>query len=105
MKKRFPLVRTPAATTLGLAALAGPAAAQDVGAFPSRPLKLMVPFPPGGASDAVARLVGQHLSALWKQPVVIDNKPSAGTAIGIEPVARAPGDGHTVVRASEAKVD
>jgi tripartite-type tricarboxylate transporter receptor subunit TctC len=84
------------AATLCAAGLAGAAAAQDVQSFPSRPVKMVVPFPPGGATDAVARLVGQQLSALWKQPVIIDNKPGAGTVIGTEAVARAPGDGYTI---------
>jgi tripartite-type tricarboxylate transporter receptor subunit TctC len=85
-----------AAAAIGAAVLVTPVTAQDVQSFPSKPVRLVVPFPPGGATDAVARLVGQQLSSLWKQPVVIDNKPGAGTVIGTDAVARAPGDGYTI---------
>jgi tripartite-type tricarboxylate transporter receptor subunit TctC len=96
MNTRSTLRHALAATALGIASIAAPAAAQDAQTFPNKPVRMIVPFPAGGATDAVARLMGQHLSALWKQPVIIDNRPGAGTVIGTDAVARAPGDGYTV---------
>jgi tripartite-type tricarboxylate transporter receptor subunit TctC len=64
--------------------------------FPDRPVRIIVPFPPGGGSDIVARIMGQKLSELWKQPVVIDNKPGADTQIGTALLAKAPPDGYTL---------
>ncbi|MBP6903354.1 MAG: tripartite tricarboxylate transporter substrate binding protein [Burkholderiaceae bacterium] len=82
----------------GLAALAMAAAlpAQATEPWPSRPLKLIVPFPPGGAADAVGRLYAERLGRLLKQPVLIDNKPGAGSAIGGDIAAKAAPDGHTL---------
>ncbi len=68
------------ALLLGLGAIATGASAQD--AFPSRPIRLIVPYPPGGTADAMARALGQELTAAWGQPVVIDNRPGASTMIG-----------------------
>lgn len=93
MKIRLP--QTLAALTLGLAATL-PAAAQDTQAWPTRPVRLVVPFPAGGATDAIARLLGQQLQTAWKQRVVIDNKPGAGTVIGSDAVAKAAADGYTI---------
>jgi tripartite-type tricarboxylate transporter receptor subunit TctC len=82
------------ATGAGLLAL--PAQAADV-PFPSKPVRLIVPFTPGGSTDILARAVGQKLSETWKQPVIIDNRPGAGGAIGMELAAKAPADGYTMV--------
>ena len=65
--------------------------------FPNRPVKIIVPQTPGGASDALARIVGQKLSEKWMQPVFIENRPGAGGNIGMEVVANAPADGHTLL--------
>lgn len=75
----------------------GAAVAQDAANYPDRPIKIVVPFPPGGAADIYARMVGQKLSDAWgnKQPVVIDNKPGAGGMIGTDVAAKAPADGST----------
>ncbi|HEY0825483.1 MAG TPA: tripartite tricarboxylate transporter substrate binding protein [Ramlibacter sp.] len=80
----------------GLAALslAGAASAQ---AFPSKPVKIVVPQTPGGASDALARIVGQKLSERWGQPVVVENKAGAGGNVGTDLVAKSPADGHTLL--------
>jgi hypothetical protein len=64
--------------------------------WPTKPVKIVVPFPAGGALDTVARNVGQKLSEIWKQPVLIDNKPGAGGNIGADAVAKALPDGHTL---------
>ena len=85
-----------AAAFAGLAAcaLSGQAAAQ---AFPARPIKIVVPYTPGGPTDIPARLVGQKLSEQLGQPVIIDNKPGAGGNIGADAVAKAPADGYTLL--------
>ena len=72
----------------------GPARAQ---AFPSKALRLVVPFPPGGSTDLLARRIGEKLAAALGQPVVVDNRPGAGGATGSVEVARAPADGHTLL--------
>ena len=77
------------AAVLGSAA----ASAQD---FPSKPIRLIVPFPPGGPNDLIARVVGQKMSELLKQQVVIDNRGGAGGVIGTDVVAKAAPDGHTI---------
>jgi len=79
---------------LGLTALhAQPALAQ---AFPSKPVRLVVPFPPGGPVDTVARAVAPKLSEAWGQPVVVDNRAGAGGAVGADHAAKSPADGYTV---------
>ena len=67
--------------------------------FPSKPVRFIVPFAPGGQSDVVARTVGQKLSERWGQPVVIENKPGAATTLGADFVAKAPADGYTILLA------
>ena len=65
-------------------------------AYPSKPVRLMVPFPPGGATDIIARLLGAKMQELWGQPVVIESKPGAGTVVGTDYVAKSAPDGHTL---------
>jgi len=69
-----------------------PAVGQE---FPKAPVKIIIPFPPGGPTDAVGRLIGQKLQEAWGQPVLIDYKPGAGTAIGVDFVAKSAPDGYT----------
>src|SRR5262245_60595977 len=66
-------------------------------AYPSRPVRIIVPVPPGGALDILARLIGQWLSDRLGQPFVIENRPGGGTNIGVEAVVRAPADGYTLL--------
>lgn len=68
--------------------------------WPSKPIKLVVTFPPGGSSDAAARIVAPRLAERLGQPVVVENRPGAGGGVGLDAVAKAPGDGHTIVLAS-----
>ena len=82
------------ALALGLAlALPGAALPQ---AFPAKPVRLVVPFPPGGATDIIARLLGQKLQEIWGQTVLIEYKPGGGTVVGTDFVAKSPPDGYTM---------
>lgn len=87
------------ATAASLALLAAlPAAAQSD--WPTKPVRMVVPFSPGGSTDVVARLLGQQLSLLWGQTIVIDNRAGAGGNLGTDLVAKAAPDGYTMVLAS-----
>ena len=77
-----------------LAIAASGALAQD---FPNRPVKILVPQTPGGASDALARIIAQKLSDKWGQPVVVENRAGAGGNLGMEVVANSPADGYTLL--------
>jgi tripartite-type tricarboxylate transporter receptor subunit TctC len=76
-------------------ATALPAAALSQ-AFPAKPVRLVVPFPPGGATDIIARLLGQKLQEIWGQATVIEYKPGGGTVVGTDYVAKSPPDGYTM---------
>lgn len=82
------------AAALGFAALPIAAPAQE---YPSRPIRCIVPYPPGGSSDYLARMVGQKLTETWKQSVIVDNRTGANGNIGTEVAARAPADGYTML--------
>jgi tripartite-type tricarboxylate transporter receptor subunit TctC len=83
---------------LGAALAPAPAAAQD---YPARPIRIIVPFSPGGAVDGPTRMVAQELTKRLNQQVVVDNRPGAGATIGTEAVAKAPPDGYTLLLASQ----
>jgi tripartite-type tricarboxylate transporter receptor subunit TctC len=78
-----------------LAAALAPALAAAQ-AFPSRPVRMIVPFPPGGATDIIARMVAARMQEAWGQPVIVESKPGAGTVVGTDFVAKSPPDGHTL---------
>ncbi len=78
-----------------LGAMTMPAIAQGQ-KFPARPVKMVVPQPPGGAADRLARMLGERLDAHWKQSVVVENKPGGGVVVGTQAVVRAPADGYTI---------
>ncbi len=84
-----------------LAVAGGPVSAQI---FPSRPVHIIVPFPPGGGTDTLIRILGPKLSKEWGQPVIIENKPGASGQIGSNYVAQAAPDGHTLLMASTAAI-
>lgn len=84
-----------AAAAVATALIATAAMAQD--AFPSKPIKVVVPFPPGQSSDTLIRIVGEHIAGKLKQPVVVDNRPGAGGIIGTQFVATQPADGYTLL--------
>src|SRR5678810_270239 len=93
-------MKTIAAFLAGLA-FAGAAWAQ---AYPTRPVRVVVPWPPGQATDIAARVVAQKLQESLGQPFVIDNKPGAGGSIGTDLVAKSAGDGYTLLAASSGPV-
>jgi tripartite-type tricarboxylate transporter receptor subunit TctC len=98
MKSLSALASTALISCLGLAPLATLAA--ESGGFPSRPVTLVIPFPPGGATDVNGRIIGQRLSKELGQPVVIENRAGAGTIIGASYVSKAAPDGYTLLVSS-----
>ena len=80
-----------------LALIAGSALAQS---YPSKTIRIIVPFTPGSATDIMGRIVGERLNAAWGQPVIVDNKPGAGGSIGIREGARSEPDGYTLILVS-----
>ncbi len=92
---RRQVLALPALSAFALPGL--PALAQG---FPTRPIKIVVPSPPGGSTDMLARTIGQRLNTAWGQPVVVDNKPGAGLRLGADLVAKSPADGYTLLMAA-----
>jgi tripartite-type tricarboxylate transporter receptor subunit TctC len=86
-----------------LLSLTGSAAAQErPDVFPSRSIKIVVPFPAGGPSDVLARMIGQKMTEDWGQPVVVENRPGANTVLGAQQVAKAAPDGYTLLMAIDS---
>ena len=94
---RLPFLLAIAGAALLLAIPASDAAAQPAAPYPNRPVKLVIPFPPGGPLDIVGRLIAQKASEDWGQSVVVDNRPGAGGNIGADLVAKSPPDGYTIL--------
>ncbi|MDP4837873.1 MAG: tripartite tricarboxylate transporter substrate binding protein [Burkholderiales bacterium] len=84
---------------LSAALIGGLASAQS---YPNKPIRLVVPFAPGGAADAIARTLGEYMQNALGQPVIIDNRPGAGTTIGVGSVAKASPDGYTLLLSGDA---
>jgi tripartite-type tricarboxylate transporter receptor subunit TctC len=97
-----PGVRTGIAAGLLLLLPLADAAAQVTTKYPVRPIRLVLPFPPGGSTDIVARLVGQKLAETWGQQVLVDNRPGGGGNVAAEFVARSPADGYTLFQVNVA---
>src|SRR5689334_22715465 len=76
---------------------AAPTAAQAQADFPNRPIKFVVPVPPGNMLDTIPRIVGEKLTAKWGHPVVVENRPGAASNIGAEAVFKLPPDGYTLL--------
>ena len=95
------IIRTLALGFTACLALALPAAAQQA-PYPSKPIRLVVPFPAGGPADTLGRLIAQNLSRSMGQTVIVDNKPGASTIIGADLVAKAPPDGYTLLLAIDS---
>ncbi|MDX3907081.1 MAG: tripartite tricarboxylate transporter substrate binding protein [Pigmentiphaga sp.] len=88
---------------LALAALLSPGLAHAQ-SYPNRPVKVVVTFTPGGAADVTARIFSEKLAELWKQAVVVENRPGAGGSIGAEAVLRSPADGYTLLLATNTHI-
>lgn len=82
--------------------LPGTASAQRAADFPSKPVRLIVPFPAGGTTDTTARVIANGLSSIWKQPVVVENRPGGAQVIGADAVAKSAPDGYTLLIAANS---
>ncbi|MDF3839267.1 tripartite tricarboxylate transporter substrate binding protein [Cupriavidus basilensis] len=96
------MLRRPYLAGLLAAALSLGAATASAETYPARPIRLVVPYAAGGGVDIVARSVGQKMSVLLRQPIIVDNRPGASTNIGMEAVAKAAPDGYTIMMASNS---
>src|ERR1700694_4158233 len=102
MKRDIQRVAISVALSLTLVLAATSTAAQQ--SYPARPIRMLVPFSPGGASDTAARIVAQHMSPRLGQQIVVDNHPGAGGTIGTAIAARAPADGYTLLMGSNTEI-
>ena len=100
MSKSFSVARLAVAALLALATCLAHAQAS----FATRPVRIVVPYPPGGGIDVLARAMAPELSTLWGQPVVVENIAGAGGIVGTDRVATAPGDGHMLLMATNPVV-
>jgi tripartite-type tricarboxylate transporter receptor subunit TctC len=100
---RYILVAVQSAVIGMITGMPAPAFAQranDTQGFPVKPIRIVVPFSPGGVADITSRIIGPKLVEAWRQPVVVDNRPGAGGVFGTEIVAKANPDGYTLLSAS-----
>ena len=104
MASRYTQSAVPTLLALAALTLAPSAHAQGVGTWPDKPIRLIVPYPPAGPSDIVARAVIAKIGASYRQPIVLENRPGAGGNIGAAEVARAAPDGHTWLVAVDTTV-
>ncbi len=88
---KHPLIRAALALALSITSAA------FAQAWPTKPVKIVVPFPPGGTTDILARAIGFDLTKAWSQPIIVENRPGAGGNIGAEAVAKSPADGYTLL--------
>lgn len=100
MRRRILIAAAALATTLGQAQ-AQTILDVDAKSYPNRAIRILVPFPPGGPADMIARLIGQRMNEDWAQPVLIENRPGGNTAIGAQAVARSPANGYTLLAAMD----
>jgi tripartite-type tricarboxylate transporter receptor subunit TctC len=100
------ITATAATSLFGAASMMPVAAAQAANAskWPNKPIRIVVAFPPGGLTDAYARMYAEQLTAALGQPAVVDNKPGAGAIIGIDAVAKSPADGYTLLMTTSGTV-
>ena len=97
-RRARPIVNVAAMLAIGLAS----SVAAQAQTYPAKPIHIVVPYAPGGITDVIARALGQRLSEAWKQQVIIENKPTGAGIVGIDQVAKAPPDGHTLLVAADA---
>src|ERR1700754_4842594 len=102
--RSFRLSKFISASILAAGLIVGTGTASFAGAWPAPTIKFIVPFPAGGATDTIARVYADKLSEALKQPVVVDNKPGAGTGIAAEYVATSEPDGYTIALAPAAQL-
>jgi tripartite-type tricarboxylate transporter receptor subunit TctC len=100
-KKRIALILAAGLLLAGACAAAKAEDAADAKTFPARTIRMIVPFPPGGPADSIARIVGQKMSEHWNEPVVIENRAGGNTAIGAQVVAKSAPDGYTLLVAMD----
>ena len=100
MAPRILIAAVAVALTLGPAWAQAPLES-DAKGYPNRPIRIIVPFPPGGPADTITRIVGQRITEDWSQPVVIENRAGGNTAIGAQAAARAASDGYTLLAAMD----
>ncbi len=96
MRRRALLFAAPAFALVPPLLRAQPVPAIAAGGFPNRPIHFIVPYPPGSGTDIVARILGQKLTESWGQPVLVENRPSAGAIVGVDAIAKAAPDGYTI---------
>src|SRR5689334_11283452 len=94
-----PLYKAIALAVIGACMCSVPGPAQQ---YPTQPVRLIVPYPAGGTADAVARILGDHLSRKWREAVLVENRSGAGGNLGAEFVVASPADGHTLLVTPQA---